>query len=71
MFDIIDTTSTGNVFDDGWRVFNKMYEGTTKDLPVDNSLRLRFVEYINSGGDFGYGYGIILYDGKQKKIINS
>lgn len=70
MFDIIDITSTGNVFDDGWRVFNKMYKGTTKDLPVDNTLRQNFVKYINSGGDFGYGYGIILYDGKQKKIIN-
>ena len=70
MFDIIDATSAGNVFSDCWRVFNKMYEGTTEGLPVDNTLRRNFVEYINSGGDFGYGYGIILYDGKQKKIIN-
>lgn len=70
MFDIIDTTSTGNVFDDSWRIFNKKYEGTTTDLPTDNTLRRNFVEYIKSGGDFGYGYGIILYDGKQKKIVN-
>ncbi len=70
MFDIINTTSVGNFFEDSWRVFNKMYEGTTKDLPADNTLRRNFIEYINSGGDFGYGYGIILYDGNKKKIIN-
>lgn len=70
MFDIIDTTSTGNVFDDSWRVFNVMYKGTTRELPADNTLRRNFLEYINSGGDFGYGYGIILYNGKEKKIIN-
>lgn len=71
LFDIIKNSSAGNVFHDGWRVFQKMYDGTTKGLPADNTLRRNFIEYINSGGDFGYGYGIILYDGKQKKIINN
>ena len=70
LFDIIDSTGTGNAFHDGWRVFNKMYEGTTKDLPADNTLRRNYIDYINAGGDFGYGYGVILYDGKKKKIVN-
>ena len=70
LFDVIDNKSSGNEFHDGWRVFNKMYEGTTKDLPADNTLRRNFIEYINAGGDFGYGYGVILYDGNKKKIVN-
>ena len=70
MFDVVKSSSSGNAFYDGWRVFNKMYDGTTKDLPTDNTLRRNFIDYINNGGDFGCGYGIILYDGKNKKIIN-
>lgn len=70
LFDITDVISSGNVFNDGWRVFDKMYEGTAKHLPSDNTLRRNFINYINSGGDFGCGYGIILYNGKTNKIIN-
>ena len=69
MFDIIKSESAGNVFYDGWRVFGKNFEGSTKELPTDNTLRRNFVDYINAGGDFGIGYGVIFYDGKQKKIL--
>lgn len=70
LFDIIDSKSDGNRFDDCWRVFNKMYEGTTLGLPTDNTLRRNFIKYIDDGGDFGEGYGVILYNGKTGEIIN-
>lgn len=70
LFDIIDTKSDGQSFTDCWRVFNKMYEGTTCGLPTDNTLRRNFIKYIDEGGDFGEGYGVILYNGKTGEIIN-
>ena len=70
LFDIIDLIGTGNEFEDSWRVFNQIYTGSTKDLPSDNTLRRNFIKYIEDGGDFGYGYGIILYDGEKRKIVN-
>ncbi len=70
LFDIIDSKSDGNRFDDCWRVFNKMYDGTTRGLPSDNTLRRNFIKYIDDGGDFGGGYGVILYNGKTGEIIN-
>lgn len=71
LFDVIESSSTGCQFNDCWRVFNKMYEGTTIGLPSDNTLRRNFIRYINDGGDFGGGYGVILYDGENRKIINT
>ena len=70
LFDIIDEISRGNDFSDSWRVFGKMYNGSTKDFPSDNTLRRNFIKYINEKNEFGNGYGIILYDGKKKRIIN-
>ena len=70
LFDHIISDSAGNAFHDGWRVFGKEFDGTTEGLPADTALQRRFIKYINDGGDFGYGYGIILYDGKNKRIIN-
>ncbi len=68
MFDIIKQIERGNEFSDCWRVFNKMYEGTSKGLPDDNSLRRNMINYIDDYGVFGIGEGIILFDGE--KIIN-
>ncbi|MBQ4259546.1 MAG: DUF5596 domain-containing protein [Lachnospiraceae bacterium] len=70
LFDNIDNYIVDNDFYDSWRVFHRSYKDSTKDLPADTTLRRNFIEYINSGGDFGYGYGIILYDGKKKRIVN-
>lgn len=71
LFDVIKSSSTGCRFNDCWRVFNKMYEGKTIGLPSDNTLRQNFIKYIDEGGDFGGGYGVILYNGKSRKIINN
>lgn len=68
MFDLYDNQPSE--FADCWRVFGKMYEGSTEGLPTDTTLRRKFVEYINAGGTFGRGYGVILYDGEKKEIIN-
>ena len=68
MFDVVKRIERGNEFADCWRVFNKMYEGTSKGLPDDNSLRRNMINYIDDYGVFGIGEGIILFDGE--KIIN-
>ncbi len=56
-------------FGDCWRIFGREFDGTTEKLSQDNSLQRSFVKYINEGGDFGHGYGILLYDGEKRKII--
>ena len=71
LFDVIAEVNHGDNFEDAWRVFNQPYTGSTKDLPADNTLRRNFIQYINDGGSFGDGYGIILYNGKEKRIINA
>lgn len=59
-----------DTFGDCWRIFNRRFEGNSKGLPTDNELRRNFVKYIDEGGDFGYGYGILLYDGEKKEVLN-
>ena len=56
-------------FGDCWRIFGREFDGTTEKLSQENSLQRSFVKYINEGGDFGHGYGILLYDGEKRKII--
>ena len=56
-------------FGDCWRIFNRRFEGGSKGLPTDTALRKNFVKYIDAGGNFGYGYGILLYDGVKKDIL--
>lgn len=70
LFEITETIETGRTFGDCARVFGVPFEGTTDGFPSDNTLRRNFIEYINSGGEFGGGIGIILYDGVKKEIIN-
>ena len=43
---------------------------SVSQLPRDTTLRRNMVRYIENGGGFGFGFGVILYDGEQKKIIN-
>ncbi len=69
LFDIVESFSKGYVFPNAWRVFNKEYNGNTKELPADNSLRQSFIKYIDEGGDSGIGYGILFYNGKTKEIL--
>lgn len=51
-------------------IFGKPYSDDLDKLPQDTSLQRNFVSYIKSGGNFGTGYGILLYDGIKKEIIN-
>ena len=68
MFDVFHNSPAE--FTECWRVFGKYYEGTTEGLPADNTLRRNFIQYINNGGTFGNGSGMILYDGEKREIIN-
>ncbi len=70
LFDIIDTDSYGNDFENCGDVFNQVYKGTTEGLPADTSLRRNFIRYIDEGGDFGQGYGVLFYDGEKRMVIN-
>lgn len=69
MFDILDVKKTED-FEDGWRIFGPAYQGGAEGLPEDNSLRRSMARYIKEGGEFGYGYGVLLYDGEKRKIVN-
>ncbi len=64
MFDILNQEDQGNQFSDCWRVFNKPYEGSSKGLPDDTSLRRNMINYIDNYGVFGIGDGIALFDGE-------
>ncbi len=69
-FDIVSWSETEE-FLQCTLVFNKMYEGRDmKDLPSDTTLRRNFIRYFKEGKSFGSGYGILLYDGEKKEIIN-
>ena len=70
LFDITETISSGREFLDCPRVFSKWYNGSTEGFASDTPLKRNFIKYIDSGRDFGYGLGIILYDGEKKQIIN-
>lgn len=69
LFDIIDQSGDEGFYD-CWRVFGRVYEGTTEGFPCDNTLRRNFIRHIENVGTFGYGYGVLLYDGEKKQIIN-
>lgn len=68
MFDVY--TCSGAEFTECWRIFGKRYEGTTEGLPSDTTLRRNFIEYIQKGGTFGNGHGVLLYDGEKREIMN-
>ena len=69
MFDVVDVKSR-ETFDDGWRIFGSAYSGPISRLPRSTSLCRNMIRYMENGGSYGFGYGILLYDGEQKKIIN-
>ena len=68
-FDIIKSTSNSH-FHDCWRVFYKMYEDRASGLPAETTLQRNFIQYMENGGDFGGGFGVLLYDGESNSIIN-
>ena len=68
-FDVIKADHNSE-FHDCWRVFYKMYEDRATGLPAQTTLQRNFIKYMEDGGSFGAGFGVLLYDGKLKKIIN-
>ena len=69
LFDILQVIDTDS-FGDSWRVFNTDSYTDTSSLPANTSLQRSFIKYINEVNKYGVAYGMILYDGKNKKIIN-
>ena len=67
-YDIIEDTQLDK-FHDAWRIFNCDYDGDTSALPRDTSLQRNFISYIENGGNFGVGAGIIICDGER--ILNN
>ena len=70
MFDIISATP---IPEDSYvlqTVFGKTGLADLDSFPQETGLQKKMVSYLKSGGDFGKGYGILLYDGKKKEIIN-
>lgn len=58
-----------DTFDDAWRIFYQPYNGDTSLLPRDTTLQRNFIEYINNGGKFGSGAGVVICDGER--ILNN
>lgn len=69
LFDVVSMTETEE-FTISQTIFGIPYPDNLDKLPQDTSLQRNFVSYIKSGGNFGRGYGILLYDGIKKEIIN-
>lgn len=61
MFRILYADQIGDTFSDCWRVFGKLHEGHTQGFPADTRLRRNFLAYMEAGGSFGSGYGLLLY----------
>ena len=70
MFDIISATP---IPEDSYvlqTVFGMTDLADLHNFPQKTGLQKNLASYLKSGGDFGKGYGILLYDGKKKEIIN-
>lgn len=63
-FKVFEVTEL-NAFTDSWRIFNKSYDGSTEGFPAQTSLQRNFIKYLNDGGKFGNGKGILLFDGEK------
>lgn len=70
MFDIVSTAPTAEDLYLAQTVFGKPAWADIDSFPQETALQRNFVSYIKSGGGFGSGYGILLYDGVRKEIIN-
>lgn len=70
LFDIVSQHSTGRRFLDARNVFGRFIDSDTSTLPQKTNLQRSFIHFIEEGNDFGSGYGIILYDGVERRILN-
>ena len=71
LFDIIGQHSTGKRFLDARNVFGRFIDDDIASLPRQTRLQQNFIHFIEEGNDFGSGYGILLYDGVQRRILNT
>lgn len=69
MFRILFVDQVSDHFPDCWRVFGKMHQKDTTDFPADTRLRRNFLSYMQNGGDFGAGYGFLLFDTQNHQLI--
>ena len=72
-FQMFDILSSAGFESDSYvmqTVFGNRYGEPLDSLPQATALQRNFVSYLKSGGEFGTGYGILLYDGVKKEIIN-
>ena len=69
MFDVMEEIPR-ETFEDGWRLFGAAHTEPVSRLPRDTTLQRNMVRYIENGGGLGFGYGVLLYDGEKRKIIN-
>ncbi len=63
-FDVIHADRESS-FKDGWRVFGGAFNGAQSDLPLNTTLQKNFYEYMRSVNEYGEGYGVLLFDGKE------
>ncbi len=68
LFRVYDTLSTGQDFQDGWRIFGVPYAGVVQGLSDRTTLQKNFIRYIQNGGDFGYGFGVRMH--KSEVTVN-
>ena len=60
------TVNYADEFKAAWRIFNEDVDGhNTVGLPQNTRLQKGFVKYIDNGGRYGNGHGILLFDGKK------
>ena len=52
-------------FHDAWRVFGKAHSLPVSEYPEDTSLRRVLKRHILSGGSFGEGKGMLIFDGER------
>ena len=61
------TTNKSNYFDDGWRVFGsswcfdrESWRECISNIPRTTRLQKAIADYLQQGGNLGYGYGVIV-----------
>ena len=64
------TCSVGDIVESGvnrrggdlWRLFDTDEKDPEK-LPADSSMRRAYVSHLKNGGNVGWGFGVLIYEG--------
>lgn len=70
MFDILSSTGFPEDLYIMQTVFGVPGMADPDSLPQETALQRNLAAYLKSGGTFGSAYGILLYDGAKKEILN-